>query len=115
MKIQIINETPTHIDFLVEREQGMYNNVNMTAEFYDGEKHGLTQGQVYQLAWDKVKPIPYRVFEQIMPLEENERFIGFNVEPLPIIEQPIIEQPISEIEELKLLVADLTEIVLGGI
>lgn len=115
MKIQILNETPTHIDFLVEREQGMYNNVNVTAEFYDGEKEGLTQGQVYQLAWNKIKPTAYMVFNQIMPLEENERFIGFEVEPLPIIEQPIVEQPISEIEELKLLVADLAEIVLGGI
>lgn len=99
MKIQIINQEQNSIDFLVEREEGMYNNVNVTAEFTNEEIEGLTQGQIYQLAWDKVKHIVYRVFEQIEPLDEPENFIGFEVEPLPIPPEPepiIVDEYIDE-------------------
>lgn len=99
MKIQIINQEQNFIDFLVEREKGIYNNVNVTAEFTNEEVEGLTQGQIYQLAWDKVKHIVYRVFEQIEPLNEEENFIGFEVEPLPIPPEPepiIVDEYIDE-------------------
>jgi len=99
MKIQIINQEQNSIDFLVEREEGMYNNVNVTAEFTNEEIEGLTQGQIYQLAWDKVKHIVYRVFEQIEPLDEPENFIDFEVEPLPILPEPepiIVDEYIDE-------------------
>lgn len=99
MKITILNQEQNSIDFLIEREEGIYNNVNVTAELNDYEIEGLTQGQIYQLAWDKVKHIAYRVFNQIEPLDEEENFIGFEVENLPILPEPepvIVDEYIDE-------------------
>jgi hypothetical protein len=66
----------------------MYNNCNLIAEIQPYETDGLTQGQIYQLAWDKVKVIAYRVFNEIMPLDEIEKPIEFSFEPLPIPPEP---------------------------
>lgn len=99
MKIQIVKQEQNFIEFLVEREKGMYNNCNLTAEFNHYEIEGLTQNQINQLAWDKVKHVAYRVFNQIEYLDESENFIGFEVEPLPIPPEPepiIITEPVDE-------------------
>lgn len=99
MKIQIIKEGENFIEFLVEREQKMYNNCNLTTTFTNEEVEGLTEGQKYQYLWDKVKHVAYRVFNQIEYLDEPENFIGFEVEPLPIPPEPepiIITEPVDE-------------------
>ncbi len=84
MNIKIIYAKTDMIEFFVERENGTYNNCNLTSTLSPHEIEGLTQEQVNQLAWDKVKHIAYRVFSQIEPLNEPENFIGFEVESLPI-------------------------------
>lgn len=92
MKIIILEETENSIEFLVERERGIYNNCNPIATLYPHEVKGITKGQIYQLAWDKVKHIAYRVFNEIEPLDEGENPIGFHFEALPVppLPDPVI-------------------------
>jgi hypothetical protein len=86
LKITIVKQKANQIEFLIEREQGMYNNVNVSATFTDEEIVGLTQDQIKTLAYNKVKDIAIRVFAQIEPLNEVENPVGFNLVELPVVE-----------------------------
>ncbi len=115
MKIQIVKQEDDLIEFLVEREEGTYNNCNLTALLTSDEIEGLTEGQILQLAWNKVKHIAYRVFNQIEPLNEDENPIGFHFGDLPPIPPPPPSQP-SEIEILQQAIAELSILIvmMGG-
>ena len=98
MKIQILKQEAHQIDFLIEREEGTYNNVNVSATFTDDEIQGFTEDQIKTLAYNKVKDVAIRVFTQIEPLTESENPVGFKLVKLPVVEQPqvIIEELIDE-------------------
>jgi hypothetical protein len=86
MKITIVRQEQNRIDFLIEREQVMYNNVNVSATFTDDEVLGFTDNQIKTYAYNKVKNIAIRVFAQIEPLSEMDNPIGFSLVDLPMVE-----------------------------
>ncbi|MHB8065015.1 MAG: hypothetical protein ACYDG2_20750 [Ruminiclostridium sp.] len=81
MKIQILNQNQNRFEFLVEREQGMYNNCNLSITLADVEVQELTDDEIKTLAWLRVKSTAIRVFEQIEPLNEPDNPIGFELIP----------------------------------
>lgn len=81
MKITIMNQNKNCFEFLIEREQGMYNNCNLAVELTNGEVQDLTEDEIKTLAWLRVKPTAIRVFEQIEPLDEQDNSVGFTLAP----------------------------------
>jgi DNA-directed RNA polymerase subunit L len=91
LKITVLKQEQNQIDFLIEREQGTYNNVNVSAIFTDEEISGFSENQVKTLAYNKVKDIAIRVFEQIEPLDEVDNPVDFSLVELPVVEQtPVV-------------------------
>lgn len=81
MKITLLRQEQNNIEFLVERENGTYNNCNLLIELSESETQGLTENEIKTLAWLRVKPTAIRVFEQIEPLNESDNAAGFELVP----------------------------------
>ncbi len=83
MKIEIVTQKQNNFEFLIEREQGMYNNCNLSIELTEKDIEGLSQDEIKTLAWLRTKPTAIRVFEQIEPLDEPDNPIDFKlIEPI---------------------------------
>lgn len=81
MEITIVSQNDINFEFLIEREQGMYNNCNLFIELTGDEVQGLSANEVKTLAWLRAKPTAIRVFEQIEPIDEVDNPIGFELVP----------------------------------
>lgn len=93
MRIEILEQNENSIKFLIEREQGTYNNTEEIAHFTVAEIEGLSANEIKTYAWYKVKPIVIRVFEQIEPLDEADNPIGFTLVPSRPVRLEIIGNP----------------------
>lgn len=109
MKIQILEQENNKVHFLIEREEGMYNNVNVISEVTDLEVVGLSEDEVKTLAYLKVKPIAVKVFSQIEPLNEGDNPVDFELVPSRPVKIEIIGNTLLEIgdtQEYSTLVYD---------
>ncbi len=50
MKITILNQKQNSFELLIEREQGMYNNCNLSIELTENDIEGLSQDEIKTLA-----------------------------------------------------------------
>lgn len=79
MKITVLGQEGNTLTYLIEREQGQYNNIVEQITLTDTE--GLSQDEIKTLGFIKLKPLAKRVFEAIEPLDESDTAEGFNLIP----------------------------------
>lgn len=85
MKIIIRSDTVIQddriIEYLIEREQGQYNNIVETVILPISELVGLSEDEIKTLGYLKIKPTAVRVFAEIEPLSEIDNPVDFELVP----------------------------------
>lgn len=94
MKITVLNQEGNTLTYLIEREQGPYNNIVEPITLTNTE--GLMENEIKTLGYIKLKPLAKRVFEVIEPLDEVDSPIDFEIVPSRTVKTEVFA-PVSAI------------------
>lgn len=67
------------LEYLIEREQGTYNNIVESVTFNSAEISGMTEDEIKTFGYIKLKSLAKRVFEAIEILNEPDNPVGFTL------------------------------------
>lgn len=77
------------IEYLVEKEEGVYNNIVETILIPISETNDMDDDEVLTLGYDRIKQLAIRVFSAIEYNDEDDNPVGFKIKRKPIPEPTV--------------------------